>query len=129
MSAIDKGTLLEDDKLKSLDILVLFQLYDLPNRRKSVEALLKNKIRAGKISEELIQQCFKDHSKVIRSQFESVQNLSELLMSSQEKILNHFSTVFYMQTFANLDRYCQQEVISDLATQIGTNPKTRDIGE
>ena len=33
-----------------------------------------------------------------------------------------------IQAFANLDRFCQQEIISDLATQIGTNPKTRNIG-
>ena len=48
--------------------------------------------------------------------------------NAQEPVLHHFSTVFHVQAFANLDRYCQQEIISDIATQIGTNPKTRDIG-
>ena len=48
--------------------------------------------------------------------------------NAQEPVLHHFSTVFHVQAFANLDRYCQQEIISDLATQIGTNPKTRNIG-
>ena len=48
--------------------------------------------------------------------------------NAQEPVLHHFSTVLHVQAFANLDRYCQQEIISDLATQIGTNPKTRNIG-
>ena len=48
--------------------------------------------------------------------------------NAQEPVLHHFSTVFHIQAFANLDRFCQQEIISDLATQIGTNPKTRNIG-
>ena len=127
INAVDKGTLHEDQKLKSLDLLILLQLHDLPNRRKPVEGVLKNKIRAGKVTQDLIKKCFKDHAKVIRTQFESVQNLAEMLMNAQEKILNHFSTILHVQAFANLDRYCQQEVISDLATQIGTNPKTKDI--
>ena len=58
-NAIDKGTLQPDQKLKSLDLLILFQLYDLPNKRKSVESLFKNKIRSGKVTEELVRNCFK----------------------------------------------------------------------
>ena len=58
-NAIDKGTLLPEQKLKSLDLLVLFQLYDLPNKRKNVESLFKNKIRSGKLTEELVRKCFK----------------------------------------------------------------------
>ena len=33
-----------------------------------------------------------------------------------------------LQAFVALDRFCQQEVIADLVTQIGTNKQTRDIG-
>ena len=58
-NAIDKGTLQPDQKLKSLDLLILFQLYDLPNKKKSVESLFKNKIRSGKVTEELVRNCFK----------------------------------------------------------------------
>ena len=66
---------------------------------------------------------------MIRNQFEAVQGIAEVLMNNaQEPVLHHFSTVFHVQAFANLDQYCQQEIISDIATQIGTNPKTRNIG-
>ena len=57
-NAIDKGTLQPEQKLKSLDLLILFQLYDLPNKKRNVEALFKNKIRSGKITEELVRKCF-----------------------------------------------------------------------
>lgn len=123
-TSIDKGAL---DTLKSLDFLVLLLLYDLPNKRKSVESLVKTKIRNGKITQELVKKCFANHAKILRSEFESLQNIAENLMNSQEKILNYFSMVFHVQAFAHLDRFCQQEIIADLATQIGTNPKTRDI--
>lgn len=126
-TAIDKGTLASDQKLTSLDFLVLIHLYDLPNKTKKVESLIKNKMRAGKISDELIKKCFEFHGKILRSQFEGVMSIAEMLMNAPEPILNLLARVIHVQAFIRLDRFCQQEVISDLATQIGTNPKTRDI--
>ena len=35
---------------------------------------------------------------------------------------------FYLQCFATLDRFCKQEIVVDLVTQIGTNAQTRNIG-
>ena len=125
--AIDKGTLPPEQKLKVLDILILLHLYDLPNKKKLVESLVKNKIRNGKITEELIKKLFEYHSKIMRNLFEGVQNIAEMLMNSTERVLTYFSTVFQVQAFSRLDKFCQQEIIADLATQIGTNPKTRDV--
>ena len=40
--------------LKNLDLLLLFVLHDIPNKKKGVESLMKNKIRTGEMTEELI---------------------------------------------------------------------------
>ena len=57
--AIERGTVNPEQHLKSLDLLILFHLHDLPNKRKPVESLIKNRIRSGKVTEELIRKCFK----------------------------------------------------------------------
>ena len=59
--AIERGTVNPEQHLKSLDLLILFHLYDLPNKRKPVESLIKNRIRSGKVTEELVRKCFKVH--------------------------------------------------------------------
>jgi hypothetical protein len=112
---------IDNADLKPLDLLVLLQLYNLPNKKKSVESLIKNKIRTGQLTEELLKKCFKNHGSVIRSEFESVQALAEMLMLSNERGLNEFSISMHREAFLRLDRFCQQEVIADLVTQIGEN--------
>ena len=106
---------------KTLDVMVLFLLRDLPNKQKNVEALVRNKIRSGEINEELIKACFKNHSKFIVTIFNSVQGIAESLMSSHEKVLNQFSVEIYVNAFCYLNQFCKQEIIVDLMTQIGTN--------
>ena len=47
-----------------IDILVLFFLHSIRGRRKSVETLLTNKIRAGAFSDDLISETLGSHAKV-----------------------------------------------------------------
>ena len=115
------------EQTKTLDIMVLLLLRDLPNKQKNVEALVRNKIRSGEINEELVKTCFKNHSKFIVTIFSSVQAIAEALMGSHEKVLNQFSLEIYVQAFCFLNQFCKQEIIVDLMTQIGTNVLTRDI--
>ena len=115
------------ESLKTLDILVLLLLRDLPNKQKNIDALVRNKIRSGELTEELLIKCFKSHSKFIVTIFSSVQAIAESLMSGHEKVLNQFSMDIYVHAFTHLNQYCKQEIIVDLMTQIGTNVQTRNI--
>ena len=93
--------------LKSHDIMVLLLLHNLPNRKKAVESLIKNKIRSGELTEELVKKCFKNHSTFIKSEFESVQAVAQILMTSTERALNQFSIVLFVQVrlLLNFRRY------------------------
>ena len=114
------------DGLKTLDVLVLLLLRDLPNKQKNIDALVRNKIRSGELTEELLKLCFKNHSKFIVTIFSSVQAIAESLMCSHEKVLQGWSTSIYLHSFCHLNQYCKQEIIVDLMTQIGTNVQTRN---
>ena len=85
------------DQMKAHDIMVLMLLHNLPNRKKPVESLVKNKIRNGLLTEDLVKTCFKNHPTFIRSVFESVQLIAGMLMSSTERALNQFSMVLFIQ--------------------------------
>ena len=114
------------DALKTLDVLVLLLLRDLPNKQKNIDALVRNKIRSGELTEELLKHCFKNHSKFIVTIFSSVQAIAESLMCSHEKVLQGWSTSIYLHSFSHLNQYCKQEIVVDLMTQIGTNVQTRN---
>ena len=83
--------------LKSHDIMVLLLLHNLPNRKKAVEALIKNKIRAGELTEELVKKSLKNHATFIKAEFESVQAIAQMLMTSTERALSQFSMVLFVQ--------------------------------
>ena len=83
--------------------MILFLLHDLPNRKKLVESLIKNKIRSGELTEELVKTCFKNHSTFIKSQsvFQSVLDLAQMLMGHVEPALSHFSSALFVQVSHN----------------------------
>ena len=87
--------------LKSHDIMVLLLLHNLPNRKKAVEALIKNKIRAGELTEELVKKSLKNHATFIKAEFESVQAIAQMLMTSTERALSQFSMVLFVQVSLN----------------------------
>ena len=110
------------ENFKSLDFLVLLLLYHLPNKKRVVESLIKNKIRAGQLTEDQVRRCFKNHSTVVRSEFESVQSIAEMLMVSNERALNQFSTVIFVQVIHTstssiiLDIFLKKSIFVTLCT-------------
>ena len=85
--------------MKSHDLMILLLLHDLPNRKKKVESLIKNKIRSGELTEELVKTCFKKHSTFIKSEsvFLSVLDLAQMLMGHVEPALSLFSSALFIQ--------------------------------
>ena len=81
--------------------MVLLLLHNLPNRKKAVEALIKNKIRAGELTEELVKKSLKNHATFIKAEFESVQAIAQMLMTSTERALSQFSMVLFVQVSLN----------------------------
>ena len=79
--------------------MILLLLHDLPNRKKKVESLVKNKIRSGELTEELVKNCFKKHSTFIKSEsvFGSVLDLAQMLMGHVEPALSLFSSTLFIQ--------------------------------
>lgn len=105
---------------KPLDILVLLQLQALPNRRRQVESLFKNKVRNGSIAGDLIDKTFKKHSTPLQQSYESLVGIAEALMQSGEPALSLMSNRLLCAMFHHLGRYFQQEIICDLVTKIGS---------
>ncbi|XP_077977229.1 Fanconi anemia group D2 protein-like [Glandiceps talaboti] len=103
-----------------IDIFVLLILHSTGNRKKMVESLVRNKIRAGHFNEELLQATFSLHAQVVREYFTSIISLAEVLLRSPEPPISHFGCTLYKQAFMYFDLYCQQEIVGSLVTHIGS---------
>ncbi|XP_071447885.1 Fanconi anemia group D2 protein [Hetaerina americana] len=85
------------DAHKPLDLLIMVVLLDSGNgahdrpkdktRRKKTENLLKNKLRKGLFTEELLERTFVSHSAVLREYFRTVVLISSILLSCRETVL------------------------------------------
>ena len=106
---------------KPLDIFLLVLLHGLPNRRRPVESLLKNKIRNGSFNDDLITKTFTLHKLALAAHFNTLHQMAEcLLHSGMEPVLARFSTILHREMFVNFGRFSQQEIISDLVTNISS---------
>ena len=106
--------------LKPFDVLVLLILHTIPNRKKNVESLFKNKIRSGALSEQLVQSTFSNHPNVAKKFLESIMALTTTFSLSPEPVLNHQSLVWRREAFLHLDRACKQEIFADLVYKISS---------
>ena len=111
----------KDNQLKSLDLFLIVLLHELPNRKRPVESLLKNKIRNGSFNDNLIHKTFSQHKIALAAHFRTLHHLAEcLLQCGNEPALVRFSTILHCEMFLNFDRYSQQEIIGDLVTSISS---------
>ncbi|XP_025107563.1 Fanconi anemia group D2 protein-like [Pomacea canaliculata] len=107
------------EKLNILDLVVILLLHQ-TSRRKSVESLVRNKIRSGDMSEPLLQKAFSDHSQMIQRQFKSLMMLAEMLLRGSEMSFGYIGGVIYKLIFANFDTFCKQETVATLVMQLGS---------
>ncbi|OPL21558.1 fanconi d2 anemia group, partial [Mytilus galloprovincialis] len=104
---------------KVIDIFLLLILHT-TNRKKPVESLVRNKIRAGGITEVLLQDIFTNHNEVLREFFPSILSLAEVLLRSPEPAVSYIACTLYTKAFVAFDSFCQQEIVGNLVTHIGS---------
>ena len=106
-------------EVKPLDLLLLLLLHKNQQRRKTVESLIRNKIRAGVFTEELVITTFQKHIAPLKQHTVTVLALAEALLESSEDIVVIFAKQMYSSAFSKLGSYCQQEVMRDLVAKVG----------
>ncbi|XP_053326143.1 Fanconi anemia group D2 protein isoform X2 [Spea bombifrons] len=116
IKAIESVNTVADHKVT--DLIVLLILYTTNNSKKQVERVLRNKIRLGYISDQLLQSSFRNHSQVLREYFPSILSLAQTLLRSAEPNVVSFSSFMYKRAFSAFDSYCQQEVVGALVTHV-----------
>ena len=108
-------------------IFILLLLHQLSSRKRYVESLVKNKIRNGYFNEDLIRNTFSLHKTALTAHFQTIHQIAEcLLQSGNEPALTRFSTILHREMFINFNRYCQQEIIGDLVTNISSCGNSND---
>ncbi|CAH1783101.1 unnamed protein product [Owenia fusiformis] len=105
---------------KVIDIFLLIIIHSSTSRKKPVESLLRNKVRKGAITEMLLQVTFGGHAEVLRDYFPSILHLAEVLLRSPEPQVSSFAGSMYKHAFSSFDSYCQQEIVGQLVTHIGS---------
>ena len=84
-----------------------------------MESLIRNKIRAGVFTEELVITTFQKHIAPLKQHTVTVLALAEALLESSEDIVVIFAKQVYSSAFSKLGSYCQQEVVGDLVAKVG----------
>jgi Fanconi anemia group D2 protein len=106
------------DDHKPLDLILLFLLHELPNRKRYVESLFRSKIRAGFITKDLVRKTLKHHSDALRKNFDDILTIAELIGQSRgEPSLHEFALVLYQEAFLHFDTFCKQNLVADLVTK------------
>ncbi|XP_028398344.1 Fanconi anemia group D2 protein-like isoform X2 [Dendronephthya gigantea] len=103
-----------------IDIFVALILYAVTSKRKLVESLLRNKIRSGCFTEDILGKAFKFFGQVLREYFENLLIISEVLLRSPDSIVSSYARAIYVQAFLSFDLYCKQEVVGALVTHVGS---------
>ncbi|KAM4651606.1 Fanconi anemia group D2 protein isoform 1-T3 [Discoglossus pictus] len=118
LKAIESVDTVADHKVTDLIVLLILYTTNTNSSKKQVERVLKNKIRVGNISAQLLQNAFKNHSLVMRDYFPSILSIAQTLLRSPEPGVVSFGSLMYKHTFSTFDSYCQQEVIGALVTHV-----------
>ena len=105
--------------MKPLDMLVLLLLHKNQQRRKVVESLIRNKIRAGVFTVDLVVTTFQKHIAPLNQHTVAVLALAEALLDCGEEIVVNFAKQMYSSAFSTLGVYCQQVVVGDLVAKVG----------
>lgn len=117
LKVIESVKLSSDHKV--VDILVLLILHSC-GYRKQVETLSRSRIASGHFTHSLLQLTFSAHGQVLRDYFTSVLIWAEVLLRSPQPIIGGYARSIYKQAFVAFDAYCQQEIVGNLVTHIGS---------
>ncbi|XP_037657572.1 Fanconi anemia group D2 protein isoform X2 [Choloepus didactylus] len=104
---------------KTLDVAMLLVIYSTNTQtKKSIERVLRNKVRSGCIQEQLLQSTFYILSSVLKDICPSILLLAQTLLHSLDQSVISFGSLLYKYTFKFFDTYCQQEVVGALVSHI-----------
>uniref|UniRef100_A0A0B7AU15 Fanconi anemia group D2 protein n=1 Tax=Arion vulgaris TaxID=1028688 RepID=A0A0B7AU15_9EUPU len=92
----------------------------LMNHKKAVESLVRNKIRAGILTEELMRTVFVSYTQVVREYFPSILSLAQVFIRSSEPAVCSMGSTIYKLAFTSFDAYYKQEIVGNLVTHIGS---------
>ncbi|CAB4035769.1 Fanconi anemia group D2, partial [Paramuricea clavata] len=91
-----------------IDVFAVLILYAVTSKRKPVESLLRNKIRSGCFTEDVLSMAFKSYGQVLREYFENLLVISEVLLRSPDSVVSSYAKKIYVQAFLTFDLYCKQ---------------------
>ncbi|XP_012781366.2 Fanconi anemia group D2 protein isoform X2 [Ochotona princeps] len=104
---------------KTFDLAMLIIIYSSNTQaKKSIERVLRSKIRLGCFQEDLLQSTFYIHHLVLMDAGSSILSLAQSLFHSQEQSIISFGSLLYKYIFKFFDTYYQQEVVGALVTHI-----------
>ncbi|XP_075406569.1 Fanconi anemia group D2 protein isoform X1 [Tenrec ecaudatus] len=104
---------------KVFDVAMLLIIYSTnAQTKKSIERVLRNKLRSGSVREELLKNTFCAHAPVLKDVCPSVLSLAQSLLRSREQSVNSFGHLLYKNAFTTFDAYHQQQVVAALVTHV-----------
>ncbi|XP_054717600.1 Fanconi anemia group D2 protein-like [Uloborus diversus] len=99
---------------RSLDIFVIILLFSVEGYEKKVENVLKNKVKAGDINEDLLHVTFRCHHEVLQNYAPILLKVAETFLHVAEPHVSLFGSSVYMKCFIWFDSFYKQEVIGNL---------------
>ncbi|KAG2386760.1 hypothetical protein C9374_002504 [Naegleria lovaniensis] len=108
-----------------VDLWILFAIYSMPNYRKDAEQVLKKKIKAKRITSELLKSSIENHGEALEQYFSSLNDLaSTLLRNTSDSLISQFAMEMYFCMFCSFKAdYNKQKVIQSLITHVGSSSK------
>ncbi|XP_059165217.1 Fanconi anemia group D2 protein-like [Physella acuta] len=102
-----------------IDVFVLLILHWL-NNKKTVESVVRNKIRSGVITEVLLSKAFTSFTMVMRDYFPSILSVAQSLLRSPEPSVCYIGCFMYKMSFSSFDSCSKQEIVGKLVNHIGS---------
>jgi len=106
--------------MKIIDFYAMVVMHGINAKRKTVEALLRQKVKSDVLTTELVEKAFFSYGQVFIDMHKDVLCIADSLLRSPEIVISNYGSVIYEQAFVNLDTYCQQEVVAALITHVGS---------
>uniref|UniRef100_A0A1B6D3Q6 Fanconi anemia group D2 protein n=2 Tax=Clastoptera arizonana TaxID=38151 RepID=A0A1B6D3Q6_9HEMI len=107
---------------KPMDFLMILLLHaiaiDLPKQR-SIETVLRNRIKSGHFLEGLVQETFQTHIAVVKEYFTTLLKIGTILLKSPDPTVAEFAATIYSDLFINVDGYWCKWIVVDLQVYIG----------
>ncbi|KAK3892628.1 hypothetical protein Pcinc_003517 [Petrolisthes cinctipes] len=112
--------------VRPLDLLLLLLLHDaVPSQRHPIESMIRNKIRAGLLSDAMLGHIFTTHTTVLRENFDPLKKIASLLLRSPEPVVSGTGVTLYRLSFLHLGKYSRQEVVLGLLRHLGDTSNAR----